>query len=400
MSQNIEFRERRNNSEFGVREEVSKLVKTLSWGPTGVEAVLATLIPETESLFFGKMDVLKARQQYLDFEKLLNTHSCEVVRVKDLLAYELANDQKAPPSKNLRELQIKIHQKATSLIKTYGRGLGDSFDQILAILENEANEYGEEVTIKLNTILSELDTNKLPMANLLFGRDQSNVVGDTLFWSSMTKKIRVPEVKVWQLALNSYFANNNTVETTSESRLEGGDTIVHNGACLVGVGGRSNMEGVAEIAPHIYSQGFDVYAVYHEGRATDKIGHQEVMHLDTFYMPSPKNTCVLYLEEARNRHLIQVMGKNRNQNSKTVSTFEEYIINSGADIIPITKEQQLDYQANFVCLDTNTVLVTKKDPYLRSEFEKRGITVIDGNLDEITQGFGGAHCSLTPILRT
>ncbi len=215
----------------------------------------------------------------------------------------------------------------------------------------------------------------------------------------MSKEIRDPEVNLWKFSLKEYLKNQKGVEVTGEGRLEGGDTIIHNGDCLIGVGGRTNEIGVMQIAPEIYKQGLNVYAIYHPERASGNMEHQTTMHLDTFYMPAPKNTCVVLLEEAKSRQVIQVKGKNSNLDGQGITSFENYLKETGTDIIPISREQQLNYQANFVVLDKNTVLVTTKDNYLRGEFEKRGITVIDGNLEEITQGYGGAHCSLTPILR-
>lgn len=397
--QTIESREALQPQEFGVYEEVSILKKTLSWGPVGTEAILSSMLHTDDSLYVGVVEPLPARDQYQSFETLLQSRGCEVVRVKDLLVWELRNNNEAMPAKSLRELEQQIISKSQRLSKQYRVVYPGDLHLVMPILEEDAEEYGEEVAIRLNSLLCQTATDELPMGNLLFGRDQSNLVGDTLFWSKMSKKIREPEVRVWKLALREYLANQKSFEVTGDGRLEGGDTIIHNGDCLIGVGGRTNKIGVMQVAPEIFKQGLNVYAVYHPDRADGSMEHQTTMHLDTFYMPAPKNTCVVLLEEARNRQLFQVTGRDSSLNGEPVSTFEEYLINSGVDIIPITEDQQRDYQANFVVLDKDTVLVTKKDQYLRNEFEKRGIKVIDGDLEAITKGYGGAHCSLTPILR-
>lgn len=398
-NQTIESREALVPQEFGVYEEVSTLKKTLSWGPVGTEAILSSMLDPDESLYVGVVDPIPAREQYRNFEAMLQNRGCEVVRVKDLLAWELKNNKDPIPAKSLREFEHQIISKSQRLSKQYKVVYKGDLHLIMPILEEDAEEYGEETAIRLNSLLCQTQTDELPMGNLLFGRDQSNLIGDTLFWSRMSKRIREPEVTVWKLALKEYLANQKSFEVTGNGRLEGGDTIVHNGNCLIGVGGRTNEIGVMQVAPEIYKQGLNVYAVYHPERANGKMEHQTTMHLDTFYMPAPKNTCVIYLEEAKDRQVTQLMGKNSKYDGQVISTFAEYLVNSGVDIIPITEDQQRDYQANFVVLDNETVLVTKKDKYLRGEFEKRGIKVIDGNLDAITKGYGGAHCSLTPILR-
>ncbi|HEX9805064.1 MAG TPA: hypothetical protein VGA67_05255, partial [Candidatus Dojkabacteria bacterium] len=183
MNKNFfEARERFREDRIGVYEEVSRLKATLAWGPTGVEAILATLIPEDKSLFFGKMDVLTARQQYDSFERVLISRGSGVIRVRDLTALALINQGGEMPAISLMDLREKILNKAETLIARYGRGIGEVTDCIYEVLTQDAEYYGsEEASIRLNAELAQIYTNELPMANLLFGRDQSNMVGNTLY---------------------------------------------------------------------------------------------------------------------------------------------------------------------------------------------------------------------------
>ena len=385
---------------MGINEEVDRLATTLSWGPTGVEAVLATLIPEKHSLFFDKMDVLLARRQYEAFHDTLERRGCCVIRVRDLATEALLRRGGVMPAKSLAELRGRIIAKADTLVHKYGRGMREVGDCIAEVLVEDAALYGEEGAIRLNAILAQVDTDFLPMANLLFGRDQSNVVGDILLWSNMMHEIRRPEVDLWMIATESLLANIKTTVVTGLGSLEGGDTIVHRGNCFVGVGGRSNLAGVEQIAPSVLGAGFRMFAVYHPERDAGLREHQTTMHLDTFYMPGPKNTAVVLMEEAHERTLLEVVENSNGVRLEPRGTFADYLLESGADIIPLTREQQLNYQANYVVLDEKSVMLTiYGDGYLKGEFEKRGVEVVDGDLSAITNGYGGAHCSLTPILR-
>ena len=106
------------------------------------------------------------------------------------------------------------------------------------------------------------------------------------------------------------------------------------------------------------------------------------------------------MEEAHERTLLEVVENSNGVRLEPRGTFADYLLESGADIIPLTREQQLNYQANYVVLDEKSVMLTiYGDGYLKGEFEKRGVEVVDGDLSAITNGYGGAHCSLTPILR-
>ncbi len=400
MNRTAESKEALRRNEIGVGEEVARLATTLSWGPTGVEAVLATLIPEEHSLFFNKMDVMLARRQYEAFQETLEKRGCRVIRVRDLAVEALLRQGGEMSAKNLIELRGKIIAKANNLVEKYGRGMNDVTDCVAEILEEDATCFGEEGAIRLNAVLAEVDTSLLPMANILFGRDQSNMVGGRLLWSNMTHEIRRPEVDLWLVATEPLLADIDATVVTGKGRLEGGDTIVHNGNCLVGVGGRSNLSGVEQIAPVVLGDGFRMFTVFHPQRNERLREHQTTMHLDTFYMPGPKDTAVVFMEEAYERVMLEVIQTPNGIRLVSKGTFADYLLESGADIIPLSRDQQLNYQANYVVLDEETVLITVcGDGYLKREFERRGVTVIDGNLSAVTNGYGGAHCSLTPILR-
>lgn len=397
---NPERREALGVSEIGIREEVARLVTTLSWGPTGLEALLASLIPEKYSLFFEDMNVPAAREQYEGFESLLEGKGVRVIRVKDLAVAALLERGGVLPVGDLAELQRRVYAKTESLIGMYGRSRTIAADCIAQVLAEDTGRYGEEGAIRLNAALAQIDSEALPMANLLFGRDQSNMVGNVLLWSNMRYPIRRPEVDLWKIATESLFSNVETVTVSGDGRLEGGDTIIHNGDCLVGVGGRSNMRGIEQISESILKQGLRMYVVYHPKRDSGEIQHQTTMHLDTFYMPGPKNIAVVLMEEARDRVLVEVVRQNSQITLVERGTFADYLRESGVDIIPLSREQQENYQANYVVVDPNCVLLTVfGDGYLKSEFEKRGVEVVGGGMEAITSGYGGAHCSLTPILR-
>lgn len=400
MKRTVERREGLTRNEIGINEEVAHLATTLSWGPTGVEALLASLIPERHSLFFEKMDVLAARRQYETFESLLESRGACVIRVKDLAVASLLRRGGILPARDLTDLQRRVNLKAESLFRKYGRSETVADDCIAQILEEDAKRYGEEGAIRLNAALVQIDTEALPMANLLFGRDQSNVVGQALLWSNMQHPIRRPEVDLWKLATDDLLTSVETVSVSGEGKLEGGDTIVHNGDCLVGVGGRSNLKGIEQISESVLSQGFRMFVVYHSERDRGLIEHQTTMHLDTFYMPGPKGTAVVLMEEAQQRSMIEVVRQGSTTIFRDRGTFADYLVASGEDIIPLTRDQQIKYQANYVVVDSGCVLLTVfYDGYLKHEFDKRGIEVIGGGMESITSGYGGAHCSLTPILR-
>lgn len=405
--------ERREDLEplrFHVLEETAPLRRTLTWGPTGVEAIIARYFPYRDSLFEMEMDVPLARTQAQRFEELLRKNGVDVISVKDLLAEQISRSTFDPSSRDLGDLEGRIISqcyKAKSYyrdrVKTEdgGRdpGLEEPISWVGETLKEDAEKYGERVAISLNEMLANLGG--LPLGNILFGRDQTNVVGDTMIWSNMTKPIRQPEVDIWRWALSGLVDNLKQVSVVRDGRLEGGDPYVSNGVCYIGVGGRTNREGVRQVAEAILDQGMRLMFVFQPDMDAGRTEHQIEMHLDTFSMPFGNKGLVLFEEGASRRQMYEVKKSGGIVDLVDMrQTFLDHMVGRGYEIIPLSRPQQLGYQANFVDLSPNKVLLTvESDGKLRTDLEAHGIEVVSADLTAVIQGFGGAHCSISPLVR-
>ena len=169
-----------------VYSETDTLRKLIMWGLPGPETALAQFLPLEESLFYDRFDVQESREEYARLLAVLKEKGVQVVLVQDVLARglneeDLQNNHMIPGS--IDELVSALKHRGHVLHEKY-KGLGelDLLDLIPELVREDVERLGERQAIVLNWLLSL--RNYPPLGNIFYGRDQSNVLGDTLFISS------------------------------------------------------------------------------------------------------------------------------------------------------------------------------------------------------------------------
>lgn len=406
MFDNLREKQAEEVGALGVAEETSKLHEVLMWGEPGSEAVLGQLLPSSVSCFETQFNVPDARKEFNDAKTILENEGIGVVQVKDLLA-EMINEHKIEPSGDLKSLEDQIRERALIYAERYaGQGISD-VEEVLSwlddILTSDAEKYSERAAIVMNEVLSL--KSELPLSNVLYARDQSNLLGRTFVWSSMRHQIRQPEVHLFRTVLNNSGILDSKglvqVAVNSDGRFEGGDGIVNAGITYIGAGGRSNMEGVVQAAEPILAKGGRVMAVVDEARAHGTDDEMDAMHLDTFWMPVSTNQVVACEEEIARRTIVEITGNPLTSlKLEPKGSFMAHLESRGVELIPLTKQEQLRYAPNFLNLGNQTVVLSLADGNgLTSELTKRGFRVLNANLQTITKGYGGLHCMTAAIKR-
>jgi len=394
---------------LGVYEESDPLKRVLMWGPPGPEAVIAQVLPEKISCFLQSFDVTAAIGEYLRAESLLRDSGVEVISVKKLLAEQI-RDEKTEPKLNRQELKKAIVAKTEKLYKEYesdGAKKEDmtQLDSVGIMLEQDIESLGEREALVINEILS-LST-RLPMANVLYARDQSNLAGSTFILSSMRHEIRQPEVKLYNSALkHSGILGNGGVRTivqVSESgKFEGGDGIPFMGSYYIGLGGRSDWEGIKQIAPVILANGIEKIVVARDReRSSGKANEMDAMHLDTIWMPSGADEVVACMQEVERRQVFEItLDKNGGLRVQPLGSFEDYMSKNKIKIVPITKDEQDHFAPNFLNLGNNHIILSLEEgSTLSKRLGESGKRVETADLINITKGYGGLHCMTAPIER-
>jgi len=286
-------------------------------------------------------------------------------------------------------------------------------------------------------------TLNVPLANLYFMRDQQALTDRGIVMSRMSKPQRRLEPFMTGMILELMGANV-VYQVQPPGTFEGGDFIPAGDFAMIGLGDRTNRDAVNQIMNK--GLGFNEVAVVHQathplipGEERDPMVN---MHLDTYLNIAGKGVAV-GCEPLLKRAQTEVYTRASNGKyvrTGGVSNIHEYLTKRGFKIVPITTIEQLCYASNFLCVKDHHILAVevekvservlknlesqaKSNPrryrtlYEHSKREYRelrengqffphkkelyelGVEATPVMLDEITGGYGGAHCMTCTLNR-
>ena len=279
-------------------------------------------------------------------------------------------------------------------------------------------------------------TENEPLSNLYFMRDQQAVTDMGIIVSRMSKpqRMREPEITkfLWK-SLNIPI----TCEVKNPGTFEGGDFIPMDKFALIGVGDRTNMEGVEQILRG--GLGYNEVGIVHQPThpllPPGKTDYMMNMHLDTYFNVASDGIvvgCDILLKNAE-VEIYQREGIGEYNKIDKHTNLHDYITSKGFDIIDITTLEYLAYASNFLCVKNGTIIsvevdrlvkdvinnlerkvsvnpetytdllkqVKKDYTFLNSEGQffphkkeiyQQDIDAYPLNLKNLTGGYGGAHC--------
>jgi len=283
----------------------------------------------------------------------------------------------------------------------------------------------------------------VPLANLYFMRDQQAVSDLGVIVSRMSKPQRRMEPQITSTILQMAGAKI-AHRVVAPGTFEGGDFIPAGDFALLGLGDRTNRSGVNQILAH--GVGFEEVAVVHQPAHPlipgDEPDPMVDMHVDTYLNIPGKGVavgCVPLLKRA----LVEVYRKKADGRYEVMSgspTVYDYLVGKGFTVVPITTLEQLCYASNFLCVRDHHILAVEVDQVVdrvmknlqveaaadphryqallhqaekeyselkesnrffpwKKEFDELGIEATAIPLQEITGGYGGAHCMTCAISR-
>jgi arginine deiminase len=286
-----------------------------------------------------------------------------------------------------------------------------------------------------------LDT---PLANLYFMRDQQALTAKGFILGRMAKPQRRNEPLLTGALLRTWGADMVT-EIRAPGTFEGGDFLPLGEFALLGTGDRTNASAVRQILASPI--GFDEVAVVHQpshpaipGDAPDPMID---MHLDTYLNIPGRGLavgCGSLLKRARTE-VYRRRGGGRMVRDPKVRTLRDYLAEKKFQIIELTTLEQMSYASNFLCVRDRKILAVeveqevdrviatlssaaRADPHryrallalVRKErkelldhnemfphkvaLREAGVDATALSLQEITGGYGGAHCMTCAVHRT
>jgi arginine deiminase len=282
----------------------------------------------------------------------------------------------------------------------------------------------------------------VPLANLYFMRDQQAVSDRGVMVGSMSKPQRQMEPEITGAILEMAGAKI-ACHVKRPGTFEGGDFMPAGDFAMLGIGDRTNRSGVNQILAN--GVGFDEVAVVHQAAHPLIPGDQPDpminMHLDTYLNIAGKGIavgCVPLLKRAK----VEVYRRSSNGRYKRQSgnpNIHDYLVGRGFTVVPITTLEQMCYASNFLCLSDRKIMAVDVENVVekvlrnlkyqanlaphryaklfaeakkehaqlkdsaqffprKKEFNDLGVDATALPLQEITGGYGGAHC-MTCVLR-
>ncbi|MDA4114510.1 MAG: arginine deiminase family protein [Thaumarchaeota archaeon] len=286
-------------------------------------------------------------------------------------------------------------------------------------------------------------TERTPLSNLYFMRDQQAVTDRGIFLSRMSKPQRQNEPKITKFLWES-LGEPVIHETQAPGTFEGGDFIPMKEFALVGTGDRTNASAVEQMLK--YGLDFDEVGVVHQpahplipGSERDPMVD---MHLDTYFNVASSGVVVgseLLLKAAK-VDVYHRKGKGRYGKSAKTTSLHDYIKGKGFEVVNLTTLEQLSYASNFLCVRDGVILAVEVDRIVRKvlggleskskrnperygrlfaqakkdyqalkdearffpnkkEFYEFGIDALPIALTNLTGGYGGAHCMTAALHR-
>lgn len=406
-------------------DETHPLQEVLVWGEPGIEALLGQLLPKSKSLFFSYYDVQEARREFRHMQELIEGERIKFIRAKDALARALSTRKMPNAPKSIKEIEQKLLQRANEYYETYrsrkiidfsNEGIHGDIDEVYLqvqneikqILQEDASTYGEAGAIRLNHLLSL--THELPLANIFYGRDQSQTLTDRIVLSALKWDIRKPEVDVFKQALIALGYDNGFVQV-DHGTIEGGDVAVLGDTCYIGVGTRTTMSAVKNLSKKIGAemerQGIQIAAAVNKRHAEEAAlygapteEHMRIMHLDMFWIPLTHNLVMAYSHELDQREIIRI---SRNMDSfiiEELGGFREFLSEKGIEILEVDEAEQKNFATNLLNLGNKTVIMAlSTNQRVIHELERRGFRVVSAELNKLVNGYGAIHCLTAPVRR-
>ncbi len=428
-----------------IKAEWDTLRKVVMHKP-GIEMFMGLLDPEA-SLYERAFNRYKARSEHDTLQRALKEEFGVAVQRLDRTLLDIAEKDEEVKSSlitmALDVLQFDGTETEVNEAKAQLKGNLELYDMNhfidILLLRPEVHLKSAKGASAMHMKITSHD----PLSNLYFMRDQQATTDRGIFMSRMSKPQRRNEPVVTKLAwkaMNLPLAG----EARGNATLEGGDFIPMKDFALLGNGDRTNKEGVKQMLES--GLGFDEVAVVHQPLHPLIPGDQPDpmidMHLDTYFNVASSSTIIgseLLLKNAKvELYYREESGTYKNSGNNT--NLHDYIKSKGFNIVSLSTLEQMAYSSNFLCIRDGTILAVdsarimksvvndlvykaeenpsrystllnevKKEysqftgtggvfPYKKEMYEN-GIDAYVLNLENITGGYGGAHCMTAAIER-
>jgi arginine deiminase len=388
----------------GVDSEVGRL-RTVMLHRPGPELKRLTPRNNDKLLFDGIPWVGRAQQEHDAFAQALRDHGVEVLYLADLLAAALEVEAAREETIATVLADPRLGEALHRAVGAYLHGLHPA-DLALTLMAGLAHEELTPVGGLPYRFMDRHDFVIDPLPNLLFTRDSSVWIHDSVAVTSLAMPARMRETSLTQAIYRHHprFAGTQIVHGPEHEPVEGGDVLLlAPGVVAVGVGERTTPAGVERLARTVFDRRLarSVLAVpIAQERAT--------MHLDTVCTMVDVDAVVMYPNIADTLEAFTVTDGDEVHvdgpepflvaAAKAMGIDTLRVIDTGLD--PITAErEQWDDGNNTLAIGPRLAVAYERNVETNARLAEAGIEVVAIAGSELGSGRGGPRCMSCPIAR-
>lgn len=393
----------------GQRAEYNRAMIILMHEPT--EELFPGVIHPDAALFSDYFDIDKAAKEHANYRRELKRFGAEVLTVREILLDgtldENGNPMEGQPLDDLRALASQFLTYNTDSIPEEAEAQERYKEQV--IRRANPKDLVRIILLQPEIVLTRTEANtgfaatyiERPIMNIFFMRDQMIATANGMVISRMNSPQRETENRIAEFCLNKIGMPPIGKISGRDAYLEGGDFLPMGRTAFVGRGLRTTQAAIDQLMDNDWL-GSDTLVV-----VNDRWLEQEQMHLDTYFNIIDRDLVTL----SENRYKagpdssqyltadIYVREDNTYRKVAEGEDFVKYLEETlKATIIPVSRPDELTYACNFLTVAPRHIMaVAGQSEAFQKALSDNGVNVTWVPLDNLTKGYGAAHC-MTQVL--
>jgi arginine deiminase len=390
----------------GVDSEVGRL-RTVMLHRPGNELRRLTPRNNDKLLFDGIPWVGRAQDEHDRFAQALRDRGVEVLYLGVLLTEALADEEARAKAVADVISDLRLGDTLRAYLAAHLESLApaDLAEKLMAGIRNDEVQAGGLVTSLLEHEEFVID----PLPNLLFTRDSSVWIRDTVAVTSLAMPARRRESQLTELIYSHHprFRGTERIYDHRLEHVEGGDVLaLARGVLAVGVGERTTPAGVERLARRVFDKD-----LAHTVLAVPIAQQRATMHLDTVCTMVDVDAVLMYPNMAEDLKAVAVTAEDGGAHlhvaepepflvaaAKALGIDTLRRIDTGLD--PVTAErEQWDDGNNTLALAPRVCIAYERTVETNARLEEAGVEVIRIAGSELGSGRGGPRCMSCPVSR-
>ncbi len=393
----------------GQRAEYSRAMIILMHEPT--EELFPGVIHPDAALFSDYFNIEQAAKEHANYRRELKRFGAQVLTVREILLDGTLDEEGNPvEGKALEDLR-----RLASEFLTYNTDSipedAEAQQRYKELIIRRANpkDLVRIILLQPEIVLSRTEANtgfaatyiERPIMNIFFMRDQMIATANGMVISRMNSPQRETESRIAEFCLDKIGMPPIGKITGRNAYLEGGDFLPMGRTAFIGRGLRTTQAAIDQLMDNDWL-GCDTLVV-----VNDRWLEQEQMHLDTFFNVIDRDLVTL----SENRYKagpdstqyltadIYVREDNTYRKVAEAEDFVRYLEKVlKVTIIPVSRPDELTYACNFLTVAPRRIMaVAGQSEAFRQALSDNGVDVTWIPLDNLTKGYGAAHC-MTQVL--